>query len=1032
MNFLWDFHLLFAALVLSFSSSLIFGETTFSRVHDFRAASLGGKNDHTHGGLLAANDLRWSYFLLTDSQRREIGDPGILLADPNRLRPLSGFVEIFSGLNHFRRHHYQVSQSGVFLSWNRNLDNPDTKLARASLAVVFHPPAAGTYSITGDLLWRSALPTEMRRGAGIDIGIVRGQQHHFEVLFSASFMAPDRFSEPLPVPGFSGNPALQNLKLSGQDRIVFLWHADSQNYRGLEGIDREVRIVHAEGDSPSLDPDKIEELITYQQLFSLIDLDRPDLKEIRSLLMVSDLVGAMHAYIRIMAGRLAKLPRRETFQYWLYGVASADELLEGILTTVEYGDNRTRYTFEIGKPGSIDFFRAATPDYRTTIRDNSSMFWATKHAEAYQQTRDPKYLQAWLATWDDFARNWEAQYAATREVPGIWDRGPDGRTRLLGIDWLNAQLYLAWRLEAMHAGLIASLQTALDADHLDQIDKAMLVRILIRASTVETARSRNWLPRAESLVPNQIRHLASALFAWGVHFSEFRDSKGWRDESIPIFTLTHNPDGTDREHSLNYFRNNLTEVLELIRQLPPAERDPKLVADLEHRSAYRDRVTPALVRPDGFLPTVGKNNVWRDFGKSVPVDPPSGAFASILFPYNGFAVQRDGWEPKSLYLMMRGNRPNMGHWRAQDGGLQLSAYGRNLLVSAIGEVYVDRNYQNGWNGYFYSAAGQNTILVDGMSHRRRTQDFDQLDDTLWHSSDGIEFMETRMTEAYGGWDFRVDGNTADRQTQHGRKQGRDEVTGITHRRQVHFLKNAGLWIVTDRVQSEGEHDFTQTWCFGPEYAENEIMLESADRRIRTRQPGAPNLRLHQFGSPELEYAKYFGVNNENRILGWTGILADHEAWQYTPKVDTHVNWRGRGPQLLITLLEPTPNADARIKSVEAFAEGDIHGFDAGLMDGSRISYRAANEALPLEADGVRATAKSLLVLRDREGSQYGMVLGAERFGDQQAQHPDFEFQQIVNRREGTSESMNQITAIFAPTGFRWEETATGLKPVYVE
>jgi hypothetical protein len=189
-------------------------------------------------------------------------------------------------------------------------------------------------------------------------------------------------------------------------------------------------------------------------------------------------------------------------------------LLDGKLTTVKYGDNNTRYTFEIGKPGHINFFKAASADYDTTIRDISSMHWPTKYAEAYLKTKDIKYLKAWVATWDDFAVNWESQYDAVKKDSSLWGLRPDGKRNLVGIDWLNAQLYLAWRLESLHAGLVAVLQTAGDAGQIDQIDPAALARILIRAATVETSLSMGWLNRAEKLVPNQIRHLVTCPRAW--------------------------------------------------------------------------------------------------------------------------------------------------------------------------------------------------------------------------------------------------------------------------------------------------------------------------------------------------------------------------------------------------------------------------------------------------------------------------------------------------------------------------------------
>ena len=995
--------------------------TEYSRQLDFSAGTARAGERYTHGSLLKPAAVRWSYHLVTAKQREKTEDAARLLADPLSLTPLAGFA---SRTNNgvFQRHAYVVTADALSLTWNYNPDNPATEWSGADLAVFFHAPEEGTYSIAGDLFWRSTLPTDMSRRAGLLIGVLRGGKPVFKPLFETAFIAPERFAEPRPVVGFAGNRSLQNLTLEAGDRIVFLWRSDL-NYRGLEGIDKGLRIIHAEGASLPADPVEINTIKSYQQLFSLMNLARPDLAEVRTQFEAGDYRAAMRAYRQVLVQRMAALPRQETFSYWLYGVADADQLVDGKLTTVKYGDNNTRYTFEIGKPGHINFFKAASADYDTTIRDISSMHWPTKYAEAYLKTRDIKYLKAWVATWDDFAVNWESQYDAVKKDPSLWGLRPDGKRNLVGIDWLNAQLYLAWRLESLHAGLVAVLQTAGDAGQIDQIDPAALARILIRAATVETSLSMGWLNRAEKLVPNQIRHLAGEMFKWGTHFSEFQDAARWREQSVPVLTMTHNPDGTDRENSLNYFSNNLKDIIEIMQQLPEGDRDSTFLAGLEKRSICRDRFIPAIVRPDGFSPTVGKNIVWRNFGQTQDVKPFSTAFTSVLFPYGGFAVQRDGWSPDSLYLFMKINRPSIGHWRAQDGGLQLSAFGRNLLVSAVGEVYASRDGEMGWGGYWYSAAGQNTILVDGMSSQRRTGGFDQLDPMLWNTSANFDLMETGITGPYEGWNFRTDGSNYGAKYTSGKVEHGNSVADVTHRRQAHFLRGTGCWIITDRVASETAHDFTQTWCFGPEFSADEVVTDLAQKRIFTRQPDAPNLSLYQFGTPALDYKKYFGVYSTNQILGWVGILQDREKWIYTPSPNIHANWNGQGGQLLVTLAVPHRGVNSPVTRIVEISKDAIKGFDAELADGTCIFYRAAVDKSFLEADGLRAEAASLLVQRDRTGARSGIVLGARMFEGTPSGSGDFEFSV---ERNGVVMAKN----ILAPRGFEWIGNSGAMIPDY--
>lgn len=756
------------------------------------------------------------------------------------------------------------------------------------------------------------------------------------------------------------------------------------------------------------------------RLFDLMDLSRPDLATVRRYVERGEHAAAMRAYRELVAARLSALPRREKFGYWLFPGADADRLLEGELTLDKYGDPTTRYTARIGKPGEIDFFTQASSGYDLSIRDISSMHWATKLAEAYQKTGDARYLIGWIATWDDFARNWEIQYAAVKKNPKYWGQRPDGRRNLIGIDWLNAQLYLHWRQEALLHGLIAVFQTAKKSGHVERIDAAALARILARVATAENARSRQWFARAETLVPNQIRSLANTTFAWGGYFGEFRDASWWRSEAVPSFTLTHQPDGTDREHSLNYFRNDFKEVIEVLHTMPPADADPRLLADLEAKSAYRDRFIPSIARPDGISPSVGKNNIWRNYGQTQPLRPPSTAFTSILFPYAGFAVQRDGWQADSRYLFMKISRPSIGHWRAQDGGLQLSAFGRNLLVSAIGETYDSRDVERGWAGYWLSAAGQNTVLVDGLSAQRRTGDFDKLDSTLWHSSAAFDFMETEISGPYGGWNFRRDGASAGARMLRGEFKPDNDVNDVTHRRQVHFLREAGCWIVTDRIDARSPHDFTQTWCVGPEFSEAEVATDVTKQVIQTKQPQAPNLSIHQFGTHKLTYEKFFGVHEDDRVLGWVGVFADRARWRYTPAVNVHANWRGEGRQLLITLLVPHRGLASPVKMITPVSDGAVQGFDAELADGMRLAYRAAPEPATLVLGGMRAEAASLLMVRDAKGNTSGVVLGAQKVNGEIPAHRDYEF----------GPGLETIVPLTAPAGFGWKESAAGLVPDY--
>ncbi len=774
------------------------------------------------------------------------------------------------------------------------------------------------------------------------------------------------------------------------------------------------------------------------KLVAVCDASHPEVAEAARRREAGDDAGAVWAIVEAVAKRCAELPPQKGYGSWLHAPANADELLAGRLTTARYGDPATHSTVAIGRPGEIDFFKAAD-GYPLTTRDISSMHWASKLAEAYAKTRDPKYLRAWCATWADFAAHWDEQLAAVQKNPEIWGKGPDGNQKLFGIGWVTNTLYTGWRLQAMREGLVGVLQTATAAGQLDEVDADAVAALLVRIATREGPHARGLLKRAESTTPNQARSMAMELFRMGCLFPVFKDSAAWRSEPLDVVLLTNLPDGSDREQSLNYFNNYLKELPGQIRRdVPEDEQDQALLTRLEGASADRDRFLPSIARPDGFPPATGTSPVWAKHGQTHKLSPPSQAFTSILFPYGGYAVQRDGWTPASRYLFMKASRPSMGHWRSQDGGLQLAAFGRNLLVSPIGEVYDARDGAGGWRLYWDSGVSQNTIVVDGMAAVRRTGDYSQLDAMRWHTGT-IDFMETEIRGPYKGPDFRCDGRAYAARRLRGEvpdkfKEG-PAVEDVVHRRQVWFLRAAGVWIVADRVTSRTPHDFTQTWCFGPEYAADEVVVEpetGRGGRIATVQPGAPNLSLFQVGPPRLAYEKHTGVYEGDRILGWVGILADREKWTYTPAVNVHASWRGEGEMLLVTLLVPHEHVDGGV-TIDEVVTDDAHGvrgFDATLRDGHRLSCRMATSPTAptaptaIEALGVQARGSSLVVLRAADGRITGTTLDADTFEGQPAGQRNFEFVFPGLHQPA------QRTPIECPTEFRWSESATGLRPAY--
>lgn len=202
---------------------------------------------------------------------------------------------------------------------------------------------------------------------------------------------------------------------------------------------------------------------------------------------------------------------------------------------------------------------------------------------------------------------------------------------------------------------------------------------------------------------------------------------------------------------------------------------------------------------------------------------------------------------------------------------------------------------------------------------------------------------------------------------------------------------------------------------------------SDDNKMRRRALPivVPNLSLYQFGMPDLRYERYFGVRDDNHILGWVGIMTDREKWMYTPAVAVHANWRSEGDRVLVTLLVPRPGAPERVREVADKSGTGVSGFDVVLPDGRPMSYRATTKLALLNAQGLKAEANSLLAIHHADGSLSGIALGCHIFNGKPSPPTDFEF---------TMPSLTQspqTTPISAPTGFSWSGSGKDLAPGYI-
>lgn len=771
-------------------------------------------------------------------------------------------------------------------------------------------------------------------------------------------------------------------------------------------------------------------------LCELLDLERPELAAVKACAERGDFTGALAAYRDRIVDLATELDLGQPPGFWLWTATSAEELLdEGVVATAQYGEFDRVSRYVLGPPGAADWNAIPDDGYDVVLRDLATMHWTGRLLEAYRDDANPAYLRAYVGYWDDFARNWlPAHQQLLRDGVLIRrDRQPHVQQ---SIAWASrSKLYFAWRLDNLFSWLPAGLAVSPERAR-ETLDPQQLAAVLLHVVRFEIPGALHGLEAVGT--PNQFVHCALGLLKASLLLQDMREGPDWTRTAIErmewyVDIGGYLADGSDMEQSFNYnpgLIHTLDSILQLARDNPPLKgrEFPWLVRFQETRD-YRERFLDSIVMPDGRRPATGCDNTWsysRDAAMSAYADEkggltplrecihshilgdgtaPNPSFTSIYFPYGGWVAMRDGWTPQNLYAFMKTSRPAPGHMREGGNGLAMAAYGRYLLANSGDEAYSERGV---FSRYFYSTISQSSVSVDGYSQllngAESKSEYNRPIRARWHASSHFDLAEGIFDSPYGGWNFRT-GETREA-----------EVDDVRHVRQMLFLRQVGVWIVTDRITSAVLHDYTQSWCFGPEFAEEEIGVDSVEGSTVTHSGSGANVELRFFSTSGLTFGKHFGEKSDTTALGWRALGWDEDRQRYTPAVDLLAEWSGAGEQLVVTLIAPSPAQANRILKCRNLGSDGVVGFSVDLSDGTRVTYMASSGG-EIRAEGVGVEGQALLLSTTPAGGTRGLVLRADGIGGQEFELDD-------------TDAPRKIADIRVPGGFQWMGMGGDLKPKY--
>jgi len=423
-------------------------------------------------------------------------------------------------------------------------------------------------------------------------------------------------------------------------------------------------------------------------------------------------------------------------------------------------------------------------------------------SQAYWLTNDERYAEAFVAHINDWM-----------------DRNPPK----IGINWASS-LEVAFR----SISWLWSLHFFKLSPSLTRETFLLIYKFLhLNARHLETYLSTYFSPNTH------LTGEALGLFYIGTLLPEFKESSRWRRAGLRILLdqLDRHvqADGVYFEQSSYYHRYTADFYLHLLLLLKlnaepiPAKLEEKLQLLLDHLMY--------ITRPDGTTPLFGDD----DGGRLLPLDGrkandfratlSTGAALfhrgdykfvsggaceetlwllgpewisqldkleahepqkqSVAFTTGGYYIMRDGWTPKSNYLLFdcgAHGTDNCGHAHADALSFELTAMGHTFLIDPGTFTYTGSAEMRDW---FRSTSAHNTLTVDEEPSSVPAGPFSwrtiaQAGCSSWVSQERFDYV----MGSHNG--FTRLSNPA------------------THTRTILFLKN-NYWVLRDLVESQGDH-----------------------------------------------------------------------------------------------------------------------------------------------------------------------------------------------------------------------------------
>lgn len=511
------------------------------------------------------------------------------------------------------------------------------------------------------------------------------------------------------------------------------------------------------------------------KFFQTLNLEQKELVSVKRAYDQGKLADAAHLLLDYYRkGNTAAFLRKPNPEKTDKTVPAADTMSQGIFTFYTQRDEVPRKA-----DGRLDWsFKGPADDIEWAWALNRHIFMSTL-LNAYLDTGNPHYA----ATLDRLIKDW---VVSSLPYPGV-----KSRTAM----WRG--LEVSFRVKSWASVFYGLMES-------EAFSPA--TRLLLLSSIPEHAHYLRQFHAQGNWLTMELSALARGATAW----PEFKQAEEWLNYARE--TMTESlleqvyPDGVQTELTAHYHRVALLnfDLFRKIFQEAEAELPNVYTEKIEQMWNY----LAYSLRPSGTNP-LNNDSDLRNYQEAIAkagtdFNRPDWEYiatnaqlgkapdeASVLFPYAGQAIFRNGWEKDAHWAFFDIGPWGSGHQHNDKLHLSIAAYGRDLLVDG-GRFAYRGAFADKFRPYARGSASHNLMLIDGQGQGPGPREAEEpLEDKHFSTTDTYDY-------AWGSFDQF------------------DQVEGSAeHIRSVTYVKDR-FWLVLDRLKTDRPRRVEVLWHWHPE------------------------------------------------------------------------------------------------------------------------------------------------------------------------------------------------------------------------